>query len=306
MMKDAKKETVRKKPVGAQLQKKSGVPSNQKKPTVKREREIAECHRRQTVMKAAQKKIAQKKPADVQLQKKPVTPPNQKKAAVNTKGGIAGCYRTIAEAHIDGDYTTKRAPAMFIEFHNNNKAWLMGEVTPDQHCIGGPGRIKQMPCGEVRIYQPCGRHSDCIGTETVDRKSYGGFISAKVISPVPGTSFQAQKTDPDMDSDFNAEPEDETWLVAPPTTVVTQKGDIICTFTISSLDQMHKKPMIFVHLLRPMLPTTVAILKTKGLMWQSLGPLWKPLDPLANLVYDMMLVADDKMPQPPGPLIGGV
>jgi hypothetical protein len=287
MMKDAKKKMVQKKPAGAQFQKKPGVPSNQKKPVVKFKREIVGCYRRQTVMKAAQKKIVQKKPAGVQFQKKPVIPSNQKKAVVNIKGGIVGCYRTIAEAHIDGHHTTKSAPTMFMEF-DHNKAWLAGELTPHFTCIGGPGRIKQMPCGEVRIYQPSGRHNDCIGSETTIHQSSCFFMSAKVISPVPGTSFQARKTDPDIDSDFDAESEDETLRPAPPTTVVTQKGDIICTFAIGSINQQ-KKPEVFVHLLRPMLPTTVEILKTQYHMWKSLGS-----GLLSELVYDMMLVADDR------------
>ena len=252
-------------------------------------------------MKAVQKKpavtvkkefVVQQKSAGVQ--KKPAhqdPPPTvRKKPAVNIeqygrRREIFGCYRTIAEAHIDGNYITTRAPPMFMEF-DLNKAWLVGEVSYHFTCIGGPGQIKHTSGGGLKIGQP--RTGDVIGAETIHGQNYGGFISAKVTSPVPGTSFQARKTNPDINSDFEFDSQDDDLTCAPPTTVVTQKGDIICTFATSSFNMMQKEPEVFVHLLRPMPTRTVAILKTQGHMWESLGP----ADSLSELVYEMMRVAD--------------
>ena len=68
---------------------------------------------------------------------------------------------------------------------------------------------------------------------------------------------------PEIDSD------EELQHDAPWETVVTMKGDVNCRFKIKSFSQDDETEE-FVHLMRPMLPSTVTMLKTSGVMWNSL------------------------------------
>ena len=133
------------------------------------------------------------------------------------------------------------------------------------------------------IYQPINTSNGCIGTDTRLKQSYGGFISAEVTSIAPGTLFQAEKVRLDLESDEEFEYLEPFQEVAHPCTVVSQNGDIICTFTISNFDQMVRTPGVYVHLMRPMLSRNVAMLKRKGLMWNSL----QTTDPLEDAVFQM-------------------
>ena len=194
---------------------------------------------------------------------------------------MSGCYRTIATSYHAGNCVKSRTPTMFMEAVADGLVWLVGELSCGYTCIGGPGKIKPMPGGRgLFIYQPGNTSDDCIGAETDLGQYYGGFISAKVTSIVPGTLVQAQKTDPDLTT--SAEEEDEQ-PAAPPSTIVAQNGDVICKFTIHSFNAMARKPGVFFHLMRPMLSSNVAILRTQGLMWNSL----QTTDSLSEVIYNM-------------------
>ena len=200
-----------------------------------------------TVMKAVKKKPAvnEKKPAV-----------NKKSPAINQ---MTKCYCTIAEAHCEGNYSTKQNPTMLVELRDT-VAWLAGELAYSGTCIGGSGRIIKHKDGGLTIcrkrkYDLMARQTgdDCIGTETGDGKQYGGFISAKVTSIAPGTLFQARKIDPGDGSMSRCPPCSSTGEVAPPRTVVAKNGDIICTFKIDGF--YTNRTQVTVHLMRPMLTT---------------------------------------------------
>jgi hypothetical protein len=230
------------------------------------------------------------------LKKKPAAADKKKPAT----GQMAGCYVTIAEAHHDGNYRTNGNPAMFMEV-GATAAWLAGELSYDycNTCIGGPGRIKRMPGGGLIISNSRNARLlvDVIQTETTmgqgQPKNYSGFVSAKVTSIVPGMEFQARMTDPEADPFPEDDSDSKMELAAPSSTVVTQKGDVICTFTVGSINLRAKKPEEFVHLMRPMLASNVEMLKNKGLMWNSL----QTADSLSDAIFDMV-TALDAMPCP--------
>ena len=228
-----------------------------------------------TAIMVAQKKVVHKKPA---VNDKPVgivrkepdaSSVKKKPAALNKKpatGQIVEYYETIATLHEPDDRVTKEVPLMFMEL-GATVARLAGELWSGYTVIGGQGSLGQEEgcLGERQwtISQPDAPCANCIGTETVDQQSYGGFISAKVTSIVCGTRFKATKVDPEIDSDAELQHD------APWETVVTMKGDVICRFKIKSFYQ-DDEPEEFVHLMRPMLPSTVTILKFSGVMWNSL------------------------------------
>ena len=245
-----------------------------------------------TVMKAVQKKPAINKKPVGSAQKKPGANSAQKEPAAHKKPAaghsrmiaatwMAGCYRTIATAYHAGNCSQRRTPTMFMEVGADGFAWLVGELSCGYTCIGGSGRIKQMPGGRgLFICQPGNTSGDCIGAETDQGQNYGGFVSANVTSIVPGTLVQAQKIDPELTT--SAEEEDDQ-PDPPPSTVVAQNGDVICKFTISSFNAMAGKPDVFFHLMRPMHSCDVGILRIHGLMWDSL----QTTDPLSETIYKM-------------------
>ena len=244
-----------------------------------------------TLMKTAQKKPAINKKPVGSAQKKPGANSAQTEPAVRKKPAagrsrmtaatwMAGCYRTIATSHYAGNCVTSRIPTMFMEVGADGLVWLVGELSCGYTCIGGRGKIKPMPGGRgLSIYQPGNTSDDCIGAETAEHESYGGFISAKVTSIVPGTLVQSQKTDPDLTT--SAEEEDEM-PAAPPSLVVSEHGDVICKFSTSSIDATARKPEVFFHMMRPMLSENVAMLRARGLMWNSL----QTTGTLSDLIYD--------------------
>ena len=236
----------------------------------------------------------QKKPA---VNKKPVRSARKKPGKKPTTGQMARCYRTIAEAHHDGNYPTKDNPTMFTEF-GATTAWLAGELSCDYTCIAGPGRIKQMPGGGLKISESGNTSNDVIEVEDNAGRNYSGFVSAKVTSIVPGMLFQARKTDPEAASEYD--PDSEMDLAAPPSTVVMQKGDVICTFrVVGSVTRRGTKPEEFVHLMRPMLASNVAMLKKKRIMWNSFeggrqGPLSEPIYAMADALVAASAPSQDK------------
>ena len=252
-----------------------------------------------TVFKDAQKKPAvNKKPA---LNKKPAV---NKTPAADTKpatGQIAGYFRTIAEAARDwkpgnpngflGSHPTQSHPAMVIHvpdiaFNPFAHASLAGEVAYGNTCIGGDCSIERMP-GAVFIF----RADDCaadawIRTIDTSGREYLGFVSAEMRSVVPGTLFQARPIDPqaiDLYAD-EIESESEMWFDpddCAPDTVVTQDGDVICTFTIIQFDDPATQRTVSVHLMRPMSRDVVAFLKDERLMWNN------DSSNLRHTIYDM-------------------
>jgi hypothetical protein len=102
-------------------------------------------------------------------------------------------------------------------------------------------------------------------------------------SVVPGTLFQARPTDPNIDeeddseSEMRWEPDDSA-----PDTVVTQDGDVICTFTIIQFGHSTEHT-VSVHLMRPMSRDIVTMLKEENLMWDSR----KNNSNLRDTVYEM-------------------
>ena len=126
----------------------------------------------------------------------------------------------------------------------------------------------------------CQEEAGCARAETDIGQCYGGFISAKVTSIVPGTLVQSQKTDPDLTTS-QSEEEDEM-PAAPPSLVVAEHGDVICKFSTSSFDARARKPEVFFHMMRPMLSENVAMLRARGLMWNSL----QNTGTLSEVIYD--------------------
>jgi hypothetical protein len=234
-----------------------------------------------TAAKMKKKPAADKKPVAVKkkpsVHKKPVA---DKKLAT---GQIAGYYHTIAEAirifvpgnprGYFGNFPTKCHAAMFICVPGieATSGWIAGEVAYGNTCIAGRGSIEQMP-GGVFIFQPLtqGNSTEYIKTIDIDGREYVGFVSAEVRSVVPGTLFQARQTDPEIQEEYDSDSEmDSAMADIAHDTVVTQDGDVICTFTITSMDDA-KKPIVSVHLMRLMSPHVVAMLERKNLMWDSL------------------------------------
>ena len=244
-----------------------------------------------TVFKDTQKKPAvNKKPA---LNKKPAV---NKTPAADTKpatGQIAGYFRTIAEAARDwkpgnpngslGSHPTQSHPAMVIYMPGIALAHasLAGEVAYGNTCIGGDCSIERMP-GAVFIF-PADDCAEDAWIRTIDTsgREYDGFVSAEMRSVVPGTLFQARPIDPSLDesapeSEMLFDPDD-----CAPVTVVTQDGDVICTFTILQFDDPATKRTVSVHLMRPMSRDVVAFLKDKRLMWNN------DTRNLRGTIYDM-------------------
>ena len=246
-----------------------------------------------TLMKTAQKKPAINKKPVGSAQKKSgansakTEPAAHKKPAAGHSRMIAatwmaGCYRTIATSYHAGNCVTSRIPPMFMEVGADGLAWLVGELSCGYTCIGGQGKIKPMPGGRgLLIYQPGNTSDDCIGAETNQHQSYGGFISAKVTSIVPGTLVQSQKTDPDLTTS-QSEEEDEM-PAAPPSLVVAEHGDVICKFSTSSFDARARKHEVSFHMMRPMPSENVAMLRARGLMWNSLQTC---TGTLSEVIYD--------------------
>ena len=245
-----------------------------------------------TVMKAVQKKAAINKKPVGSAQKKPGANSAQTEPAAHKKPAaghsrmiaatwMAGCYRTIATSYHAGNCVKSRTPTMFMEVGADGLAWLVGELSCGYTCIGGQGKIKPLPGGrEFFIHQGDNISADCIGAETDIGQCYGGFISAKVTSIVPGTLVQSQKTDPDLTTS-QSEEEDEM-PAAPPSLVVAEHGDVICKFSTSSIDATAMKPEVFFHMMRPMLSENVAMLRARGLMWNSL----QNTGTLSEVIYD--------------------
>ena len=246
-----------------------------------------------TVMKAVQKKPAIDKKPVGSAQKKPGANSAHKEPSAHKKPAadhsrmifdvslMSGCYRTIATSYHAGNCVKSRTPTMFMEVVADGLAWLVGELSCGYTCIGGQGKIKPMPGGRgLFIYQPGNTSDDCLGAETDIGRCYGGFISAKVTSIVPGTLVQSQKTDPDLTTS-QSEEEDEM-PAAPPSLVVAENGDVICKFSTSSIDANARKPEVFFHMMRPMPSENVAMLRARGLMWNSL----QTTGTLSDLIYD--------------------
>ena len=250
-----------------------------------------------TVFKDAQKKPAvNKKPA---LNKKPAV---NKTPAADTKpatGQIVGYFRTIAEAARDwkpgnpngflGSHPTQSHPAMVIHvpdiaFNPFAHASLAGEVAYGNTCIGGDCSIERMP-GAVFIFQAFQPRDATTWIRTIDTKDheYAGFVSAEMRSVVPGTLFQARRTDPNIDEEDDSESE-KSWEPddSAPDTLVTQDGDVIGTFTITQFGLTTER-FVSVHLMRPMSPDIVTMLKEGNLMWDSR----KNNSNLRDTVYDM-------------------
>ena len=68
-----------------------------------------------------------------------------------------------------------------------------------------------------------------------------------------------------------------------PQEICTHDGDVICRFTIKSIDGSQKKLDVFTHLMRPVSASTVAMLQTQGVTWNSLLT-ETPADALHRLV----------------------
>ena len=147
-----------------------------------------------------------------------------------------------------------------------------------------------MSGGGLAIYQPLDYTNLFIGTVTGRHEIYAGFISATVTSIAPGTLFHAQ---PDLGLGHGRSPElqsdesEEDWLI-PSTTVCTQSGDVICKFKISSIDRDITRPDVYVHLMRLMPPSDVAILKQRRLMISSPPPLGQMLDERAFKMHQAL------------------
>ena len=245
-----------------------------------------------TVMKAVRKKPAINKKPVGSAQKKPGANSAQKEPAAHKKPAaghsrmiaatwMAGCYRTIATAYHAGNCSQQRTPTMFMEVGADGFARLLGELSCGYTLIGGPGKIKPMPGGRgLFVYQPSNTSGHDIGAETDNGECYGGFISAKVTSIVPGTLVQAQKTDPDLTT--SAEEEDDQ-PAAPPSLVIAKNGDVICKFTSRSFNVAATKHEVFFHMMRPVLSENVAMLRARRLMWNSLETTEKHL---SEVLYD--------------------
>ena len=250
-------------------------------------------------MQAAHKKPAVNRKAFDNAPNKPVTPSAQKKPAADTRlatGQIVGYFHTIAEAHRAwqygnpreclGNYPTACHPAMFICVPGitATSAWLAGEVAYDNTCIGGYGSIERMP-GAVFIFQAFQPRDATTWIRTIDKKDheYAGFVSAEMRSVVPGTLFQARRTDPNIDEEEDSESE-KSWEPddSAPDTLVTQDGDVIGTFTLTQFGHTTER-FVSVHLMRPMSPDIVTMLKEGNLMWDSR----KNNSNLRDTVYDM-------------------
>jgi hypothetical protein len=204
-------------------------------------------------MEASQRKLAGKKECSTvrkkpavnkarkadQKKKKPGASSPQKEPSTShdiATGQMTTCYRTIAEAYDGGRCVGAACPSMFMEV-GATTAWLAGELANKYTCILGVGRIQ---------------------TECLEGQSYGGFDSAEVASTVPGTMFQAQKTDPKVGRK----------KAGPRCPIEMKDGDVICTFKGTTLNLIAEE---FVHLMRRIPESTVATLKTQG-MWNPLGP----------------------------------
>ena len=125
----------------------------------------------------------------------------------------------------------------------------------------------------------CQEEAGCARAETDIGQCYGGFISAKVTSIVPGTLVQSQKTDPDLTT--SAEEEDDQ-PAAPPSLVIAKNGDVICKFTSRSFNVAATKHEVFFRMMRPVLSENVAMLRARGLMWNSL----QTTGTLSEVIYD--------------------
>ena len=126
----------------------------------------------------------------------------------------------------------KRTPSMYMQLGTTD-VQLLGDMAQHDTCIGGTGTIIGRTNGELAIYQP-ENGSDCIGTETSMGQNYCGFESAIVKPFVPGSLVYTQMINPDAESD------EDCVVGAHSRAVVTENGDISCTFTISSLNAMKK------------------------------------------------------------------
>jgi hypothetical protein len=207
------------------------------------------CNAPKTEASSSDKDLPKKMPA---LQKKMKHPQ------------VTGYYCTVA-TYGSHDIIRKDIPSMYM--HVGTKAvQVLGYMAHNDTCIGGTGTIiRKTHGGELEIYQPeCGH--DCIGTETSMGQNYGGFESAIVKPLVPGSLVYTQRINPDAESDgdFVVGSADSHAVV------ITENGDISCTFTISSFHAMAKRPLRFVHLMRPEHPANVRHLESTAIMQRCL------------------------------------
>jgi hypothetical protein len=171
---------------------------------------------------------------------------------------VTGYYFTVATDHDPHVIIRKRTPSMYMQV-GTTAVQLLGYMAQHDLCIGGTGTIIRRTDEELAIYQP-ENGSDCIGTETSMGQNYGGFESAIVKPFVPGSLVYTQMINPDAESD------EDCVVGARSRAVVTENGDISCLFTISSFNATEKKPLRFMHLMRPMHPRTVRILEATAIM----------------------------------------
>ena len=191
---------------------------------------------------------------------------------------VTGYYFTVATDPDPHAVIRKRPPSMYMQV-GTKAVQLLGYLALYDTCIGGTGSISGKTSGELAIYQP-ENESDCIGTETWQGQNYGGFESAIVKPLVPGSLVFTQMCNPDAE----CESEEECVTDAHSGTVVTENGDISCTFTISSFNTMEKEPLRFMHLMRPMHPSIVSILEGTGIMRRGLQHTGSPL---SQTIFDV-------------------
>lgn len=222
--------------------------------------------------------------------KKRITSSAQKKQPI---APVMGYYKTVATLFVPGDLPVKRVPQMLIEVKEEDaeeedaeprmgKIRVIGEVWCDGTVIHGEGRLKK----QGRQLCTMADSKDDITSQAAGGQIWGGFISARLKPTVSGSCFSAHHVDPGLD---DCEEEE----VRPPVEERMKNGDIICKFTVQSINRNQKKPDVETHLMRLLPLSAITKLNNQGgipdMMWD---PRNDPESQLAKVIECLGVVVD--------------
>ena len=177
------------------------------------------------------------------------------------------------------------------------KIRVIGEVWCNGTMINGEGGLKKR--GRHLRTTPDSKQN--IETEAMGCL-YSGFISATLKPTVSGSCFSVGHVDPRLEEEEEEEEEGEAEEeegeeeeYPPPMEVYTKEGDILCEFTVTSINRKQKKPDVESHLMRLLPLSDITKLNDEGIQ-DEVFKAWSddttPADHLSKVVECLGMVVD--------------
>jgi hypothetical protein len=216
---------------------------------------------------------------------------------------VMGYYKTVAMLFEPGYFPMPRVPQMLIEVKEEDaelrmgKIQVIGEVWCGGIMINGEGGLKKR-----------GRHlhttSDSklnIDTEEMECL-YSGFISATLKPTVSGSCFSVCHVDPRLEEEEGEAEEgeeeggeEEEEYQPPMRDMRVKEGDILCKFTVASVNRKQKKPDARTHLMRLLPLSSITKLNDEGILdevFKAGSGGVSPADNLSQVVQCIGVVVD--------------